>query len=135
MNIVVRQSIDLLFQNRYSSDHSAGGLSIASQTEVEDGMEEGLQTLERTAWLRWLWFVLATLPPTIKLMAMSGVIWPQIWGIMFFASWIVNESMIIFAAINSKFYTISRSSEISWPGYEATRQSAKWQYVEQRLDD
>lgn len=121
MRFSVRQSVGLLFHVRYNSDHSNGRLPVASQTENEDDLEERFQTLERTTWLRWLWFVLATLSPTIKLLAMSGVIWPQILGMMFFASWIVNEALIVFAAVNQRYYTVSTSGEISWPGYDATR--------------
>jgi hypothetical protein len=134
MRFSVRQSVGLLFHDRYNSDHSNGRLPVTSQTENEDDLEERFQTLERTTWLRWLWVVLATLSPTIKLLAMSGVIWPHILGMIFFASWIVSEALIVFAAVNQRYYTVSTSGEISWPGYDATRQSEKWQQAELYLD-
>jgi hypothetical protein len=49
--------------------------------------------------LRWLWFILGTLPPAIKLMSMSGVRWEQAWGMLFLSSWIINESLIISVAL------------------------------------
>ncbi|KAE9367015.1 hypothetical protein N431DRAFT_429776 [Stipitochalara longipes BDJ] len=77
-------------------------------------------------WLRWLWFILGTLPPAIKPMSMSGVPWEQTWGMMFLTSWIINESLIICAAINNKFFTVSRTGWISWPGYEQVALSSKY---------
>jgi hypothetical protein len=44
--------------------------------------------------------ILGTLPPAIKLLAMTGIRWEQAWGMMFLSSWIINESLIIFAAMN-----------------------------------
>lgn len=51
-------------------------------------------------WLRWLWFILGTLPPAVKLLAMGGIPWEQAWGLMFLTSWTVNEGLMMFASID-----------------------------------
>ena len=84
----------------------------------DDEEAETLHSLETMTWLRWLWFILGTLPPAIKLMSMRGVPWEQAWGMMFLTSWIINESLTIYAATHHTFFTISRGGRISWPGFE-----------------
>jgi hypothetical protein len=56
---------------------------------------EGIQALERMTWLRWLFFVLGTLGPTVKLMALEGVPWSKAWGIMFLCSFIIVECLVV----------------------------------------
>jgi hypothetical protein len=46
-------------------------------------------------WLRWLFFLLGTLGPAIKMCAMRGIPWTQSWGMMFLASFLVFEGISI----------------------------------------
>lgn len=46
--------------------------------------------------LRWIFFVIATLPTTISLMAMGGVPWTKAFGIMFLVSFVVIEIVVEF---------------------------------------
>lgn len=85
-------------------------------------------------WLRWLWFLLGTLPPAIKLLSMEGVGWSKAWGCMFLLSWVINEFLIVFAMANQSFFTISETRRISWPGYEQTTRSLHHQRIQRVLD-
>ncbi|KAH7400133.1 hypothetical protein BKA64DRAFT_707818 [Cadophora sp. MPI-SDFR-AT-0126] len=97
----------------------------ATEMDVIDEYNEieGIQSLENMTWLRWLWFILGTLPPAIKFLAMGGILWEQAWGLMFLTSWTINEGLMIFASMNQSFFTISNTGRISWPGYEQARLS------------
>jgi hypothetical protein len=99
----------------------------------DDEETETLHSVEELTWLRWLWFILGTLPPAIKLMSMSGVRWEQAWGMIFFTSWIINESLTIYAAMNHKFFTISRGGRISWPGFEQLALSSQYRKFRARV--
>jgi hypothetical protein len=122
----VLEAIGTLLHERFNPDEGLGGQEpgddiLAPEREREfEGEAEGILSLEKMTWLRWLWFILGTLPPTIKLMAMKGIPWEQAWGMMFLASWVINEGLIIFATSNQSFFTISRTGRISWPGFEQT---------------
>jgi hypothetical protein len=66
-------------------------------------------------WLRWLLFLLGTLPPAMKLASMTGVGWTKAWGIMMLASWVVNEHLIILATFNQSFYCLRYwTSLLAW---------------------
>ena len=75
-HISLRQSIVWTVANRYRGNEDAS---------------EGIQSLERLTWLRWLWFLLGTLGPAVKLAAMRGVPWTKAWGMMFLSAWVVFE--------------------------------------------
>jgi hypothetical protein len=136
LRLSILESVGILLHNRFDiNDHTNGerSQSFAPQAEDDDGGGDGIQVLERMTWLRWLWFLFGTLPPTIKLVSMSGVGWAQTWGMMFLGSWVINELLIVFATLNQSFFTISSSGRISWPGFEQTTRSAKYQHVQRYL--
>jgi hypothetical protein len=70
---------------------------VLGEGEMEDEAEEGegIQALEKMAWLRWLFFLLGTLGPAIKMCAMRGIPWTQGWSMMFLASFLVFEGLSI----------------------------------------
>jgi hypothetical protein len=62
----------------------------------DDSREEKAVDSRSTAsttktWPRWLFFVLGTLPATIKLCSFSGVPWGQVLGLMSFTAFVLNE--------------------------------------------
>jgi hypothetical protein len=117
------EAVGLILHERFNTADHAEGQQVVLHNDEDDGTGS-VQSLEAMTWLRWLWFILGTLPPAIKLMSMSGVPWEQAWGMMFLASWIINESLIICAAINPLYFTFSRQGRISWPGFEQTALSS-----------
>jgi hypothetical protein len=121
------EAVGVILHERFNSDDDHHQPSSQILAAADDDEVEGVQSLEKKTWLRWLWFILGTLPPTIKLLAMRGVHWEQAWGMMFLSSWIINESLIIFAAMNQSFFTFSPNGRISWPGFEQTSLSAWYQ--------
>ena len=81
LRLSFRESVGVLLHSRFNhSGHANVGSSQSSvlQAENEEDIDDGIQVLERMTWLRWLWFILATLPPAIKLASMTGVTWPQV---------------------------------------------------------
>ncbi|PVH89500.1 hypothetical protein DL98DRAFT_102290 [Cadophora sp. DSE1049] len=140
LSIVINLTVLYFYQKQYFSEAVAITLQarLNNDTEEEstemDVMDEsnnieGVQSLENMTWLRWLWFVLGTLPPAIKLLAMGGIPWEQAWGLMFLTSWTVNEGLMIFASVYQSFFTISNTGRISWPGYEQARLSPSFAVV------
>jgi hypothetical protein len=77
--VPVSQAIDITIQQRYRN--------------VEDPVD-GIQYLEKQTWLRWLFFVVGTLGPAIKLAAMQGMPWTKAWGMMFLGTFVVFESIV-----------------------------------------
>jgi hypothetical protein len=61
--------------------------------DVDDEAAEGIQSLEKMTVLRWVFFLLGTLGPAVKLCAMEGVSWTKAWGVMYLASFVVFEVM------------------------------------------
>lgn len=60
---------------------------------------ETLQTLYDQTWARWVYLMLATLLPAIKLIfGLGGSPWTRIWGVMFLSSIIVTEILIFFGS-------------------------------------
>jgi hypothetical protein len=51
-----------------------------------------MQSLEKQAWLRWVFFVVGTLGPSIKPMAMEGVPWTKAWGVMLLFAFLVIKA-------------------------------------------
>lgn len=79
LGIPASQAIDITIQERYKGVHDP---------------VEGIQYLEKQTWLRWLFFVIGTLGPAIKLAAMQGVPWTKAWGMMFLGAFVVFESIV-----------------------------------------
>jgi hypothetical protein len=86
----------------------------ARYKDIED-TNESLRSLQKQTWLRWLFFIIGTLGPSIKLMAMEGVPWTKAWGIMYFFAFLVIEAAAL----------IARRSPIPWiyaslPGFRTS---------------
>jgi len=130
------EAIGTVLHERFEADkgdeHSEGQRP-AIHDDDDDEEAETLHSLETMTWLRWLWFILGTLPPAIKLMSMRGVLWEQAWGMMFLTSWIINESLTIYAATHHTFFTISRGGRISWPGFEQMTASSRYRNFRARV--
>jgi hypothetical protein len=62
--------------------------------DIQDPVE-GIQSVEKQTWLRWLWFVLGMAGPAIKLCAMEDVGWTKAWGVMFLGAFVVVEGMVV----------------------------------------
>jgi hypothetical protein len=101
--------------------------------ELDTSHEEGIKSLESKTFLRWAFFTIGTLPPVIKLASMKGVPWVQAWGMMFLTYWLVNESLVLFSALNQDYYTISQSGLISWPGYEQSTRTRRYHHAQRLL--
>ncbi len=82
------ESVGVIIHERFSTEDHAQCPQPNAQLpgQDEDDEAEGVQSIERMTWLRWLWFILGTLPPAIKLFSMTGVRWEQAWGLMFLSS-------------------------------------------------
>jgi hypothetical protein len=78
------ESLQALLEDRFSD-----------ASEDNGGDEGGLQSLERLTWLRWMFFVLGTLPPTIKLASMRGVPWTKTIGMMYLTSFLIVEVLVV----------------------------------------
>jgi len=61
-----------------------------------DDISEGIQSLEKQTLLRWLFFLVGTLGPGIKLASMQGIPWTKAWGMMFLGSFLILEMMVLF---------------------------------------
>jgi hypothetical protein len=58
---------------------------------------EKLQALYDQMWTQWIYLVLATLLPALKLIfGLGGVRWTSIWGAMFLLSIFTTEALILF---------------------------------------
>jgi hypothetical protein len=80
--VSLRQALDITIRERYKDN---------------EDVSEGIQSLEKQTWLRWLFFIVGTLGPSIKLMAMQGVLWTKAWGSMFLFAFFVSEAVVLFA--------------------------------------
>jgi hypothetical protein len=83
----------------------------------EDERGDGLQSIERLTWLRWIFFILGSLGPGIKLIAMEGVPCTKVFGVIFLLSFVVIEALVVFSILNRNYITISLSGRVTWPGY------------------
>lgn len=77
----------------------------------DDDPQGGFRSLERLTWLRWLFFILGTLPPTIKLASMGGVPWTKTLGMIYLTSFLVVETLVIVSTRRSNIpqHHIARS--------------------------
>lgn len=128
------EALGIALHRRFTENRDVRFQTTCPILESKETETEGIQKLERMTWLRWLWFVLGTLPPAIKLLSMRGVAWAQIWGLMFLLSWVVNELLIISASLNQNKFTISETGCVSWPGYEQSTRAPSYKRVERLLD-
>jgi hypothetical protein len=104
--ISFRDAFALLLHERFESDD-------------EGESSEGIQEIEKITWLRWLFFVLGTLPGAIKLMGLKGVPWTKAWGMMFLVSFLVVESLVILSTTLRGRYNVIRPQQIHpWPHRE-----------------
>lgn len=67
-------------------------LTIGERYKDNLDENESIRSLEKQTWLRWVFFVVGTLGPSIKLMAMRGVPWTKTWGVMFLFAFLVSEA-------------------------------------------
>jgi hypothetical protein len=74
-------------------------LLVSERFEGDEAEEDSIQSIERFTWLRWLFFILGSLPAAIKLAVMKGVPWTNTWGMMFLASFLAREVLIIVVAM------------------------------------
>jgi hypothetical protein len=79
----------MLLQTRFSN----------TSADEELDSDSGIRTIEKMTWLRWLFFVLGTLPQAIKLMVMSDVPWMKAWGMILLSSFLLVEILVVFSTI------------------------------------
>jgi hypothetical protein len=79
LGLTVRQVIRSTIRERYNNI---------------DDMDGDLQSLKKQTWLRWIFFLVGTLGPIIKLATMQGVPWTKTWGMMFLGAFVVFEGMV-----------------------------------------
>jgi hypothetical protein len=94
--------------------------------DTEDA-SEGLQSLEKQTWLRWVFFIVGTLGPSIKLMAMQGVPWTKVWGGMFLFTFLVTEAAALF---NRRSRTPSVYSSLPGIRYSSAQVVRQFESVE-----
>lgn len=70
-------------------------LNIQSRFEEDHTMPKSLRKLEDSTFFRWIFFLLGTLPPAIKLAAMDGIFWTKVFGMMFLGSFLFIELLLI----------------------------------------
>lgn len=59
--------------------------------DQERQVSKGFQALEKASFLRWLLFVIGTIPQVIKLLSLSGVRRSKTWGCMYLVSFGILE--------------------------------------------
>ncbi|KAJ5726255.1 uncharacterized protein N7483_007612 [Penicillium malachiteum] len=75
----------------------------------DDPDVEAIKSLKSEARLRWFTFFLGVLPQLIKLFASTGIPMFQVFGAMYFVSWVIFEALV-FAADISRLDCKARSS-------------------------
>jgi len=88
-----KDAIRLLIRQRFGDGEEDEG--EGSDEKDEERNEEGIQAIEKFTFVRWLFFILGTVGPGIKLMAMEGVPCTKAWGAMFLVSFLVVEVLVI----------------------------------------
>jgi hypothetical protein len=106
----------LLFSHSF---HESLNVTIRERYEGYEDTSEGLRSLEKYTWLRWVFFIVGALGPMVKLMAMQGVPWTKAWGAMFLFAFLVIE---VAALIARK--SIDLSVEKDLPGIHHERTAA-----------
>jgi hypothetical protein len=83
------RAFEIAVRERYK-DSDRGTRRGGSEESGEDEEEaENIQSLEKQTWLRWVFFLVGTLGPAIKLAAMQGIPWTKAWGMMFLGSFLM----------------------------------------------
>ncbi|PMD13026.1 hypothetical protein NA56DRAFT_652055 [Hyaloscypha hepaticicola] len=93
----------------------------------DEDASEGIQSLEKQTWLRWVFFVVGTLGPSIKLMAMQGVPWTKVWGALFLFAFLVIEAG---ALLGKKSSMSSAYSSLPAINGQATRTTSERQVLQ-----
>jgi hypothetical protein len=76
LRLSVLESLGILLHKRFNDHDRANGdvtQPLPLQAENNDEEGHGIQGLEKMMFHRWLWFLIPTLPPAIKLASMTGV--------------------------------------------------------------
>ena len=81
INVTIREAFNITIRERYADTEDQGN---------------GIQSLEKQTFLRWIFFLVGTLGPAIKLSSMQGVPWTKAWGMMFLGAFLIFESMALF---------------------------------------
>jgi len=64
---------------------------VEKDKEVEEAKKLGIQQLEDSKPIRYMWFAIGVLPQALKLMACTGLPWTQAWGCFYLSSFLVRE--------------------------------------------
>ena len=73
------------------------------------GGAEELDRVKKTAWMRWLCFLLGPLPQAVRLASFRGISWLQVIGFSFVSSWLLVE---ISALVSAK---TPQEPLVEWP--------------------
>lgn len=65
--------------------------------DTGSGSGEGLQSVEKLGFIRALLFLLGTLPQVVKVMAMRGIPWTQVWAALYLGSFVITEAVLLLA--------------------------------------
>jgi hypothetical protein len=116
------------------SFHESLNVTIRERYEGYEDTSEGLRSLEKYTWLRWVFFIVGSLGPLVKLMAMRGVPWTKAWGVMFLFAFLVIE---VAALIVRKSVDLSVEKDLPGIHYERTAAWTKiargFEAIERRL--
>ena len=90
-------TILFLFDPLYLKSPKAAALRVSKRRfrDVPDNEEGSLQKLQENALFRVFIFLFGTLPQVIKLCALQGLVWTKVWGLMFFASFLTLELLVL----------------------------------------
>lgn len=85
---------------------------------IEDGVCEssgkGLQSIEKTGFVQVLLFCLGTLPQAVKLMALSGIFWTQVWAGLYLSSFLTIQFLVLMAEGQGEHAeTLTKSHDIA----------------------
>lgn len=69
----------------------------------EQQASKGFQALEKVSFLRWLHFVIGTIPQVIILLSLSGVRWTKTWGCIYLVSFGILELLLLVTRPRSSF--------------------------------
>lgn len=97
-----KDAIRLLIQQRFGK---------GDDDDADESREEGIQAIEKLTWLRWIFFVLGTLGPGIKLMAMEGVPWTKNFGAIFLISFVMVEVLVILSWLYGEYEAVPEAQD------------------------
>ena len=73
-------SLEILIRERFDEDRES---------------DNAIGKIQQLTWLRYLFFVIGTLPPAIKMIAMQGLPWTKTWAIMYLTSFLATEVLVL----------------------------------------